>query len=141
MTVLRLLECTTERHRALFESACSPVTSTWPQVDLHYNIVVMKPPYYSKMHSGNFSIILEEGIDFDSFPDAAERWIQVLDLHVTQKVDGPDVRLWNCERNGKKFWLAYDSWFPTINLEPQNDEAGAEIQNIGSAIRARDEAG
>jgi len=97
----------------------------------------MMSPRFSKMHSGNFSLILEEEIDFYSFPEAAERWIKVLGLGVIQKIDGPDARLWDCERNGKKYWLAYDAWFPTINLEPQNDEAGTEMAEIGKAIGAR----
>jgi hypothetical protein len=95
----------------------------------------MKPaPHFSTMHSGNLSIVLEDGIDYDSFPSAAERWARKLALRVVNKVDGPDARLWECEKDGKKFCLVFDDWFPEINLEPQDAEASAEIPRIGREI-------
>lgn len=96
----------------------------------------MKSPHFSKMHSGNSCIVLEGDVDFDSFPKVAERWATKLSLIVTQKIDGLDERIWECERNGKKFWLAHDHWFPTISLEPKNAEAAAEIFRIGNEIGA-----
>lgn len=98
-----------------------------------------KPPYFSKMHSGNLGIVLEEGIDYDSFPSAARRWAKKLALRVVQKVDGPDARLWICERQGRRFSLVHDDWFPTINLEPQDTEASAEIPNIANVIGLMEE--
>lgn len=97
------------------------------------------PPYFDKMHSGSRCVVLESGIDFDSFPSAAERWAKKLDLRILKRADGPDERVWDCERKGKKFWLAYDHWFPTISLEPQDAEAGAEIKSIGDALGAKEE--
>jgi hypothetical protein len=89
----------------------------------------MKPPYFSTMQSGNRSIVLEDGVDYDSFPRLAERWAVKLSLAIRSKADGLDERVWECERNGTKFWLAY-------NLEPQDADAAAEISSIGSEIGA-----
>jgi hypothetical protein len=86
------------------------------------------------MHSGNPSIVLEDGIDYDSFPDAADRWARQLGLRVVHKVDGPDARLWECEKDGRKFRLVFDDWFPELSLEPQNAAAAAEIPLIGRNI-------
>jgi hypothetical protein len=96
----------------------------------------MKPPYFSTMHSGNRCIVLEDGVDYHSFPRLAERWAAKLSLAIRRKADGLDERVWECERKGMKFWLAHDHWFPTINLEPKDADAAAEISSIGSEIGA-----
>ena len=93
-----------------------------------------KLPHYEKMASGEYSLILEGGVDWHSFPSFAEKWVQRLSLLVIEKVDSVDVRLWVCEKNGKRFWLAHDDWFPSISLEPQNGEAGEEIFQIGKSL-------
>jgi hypothetical protein len=93
-----------------------------------------RAPHFSTMHSGNRSIVLEDGVDYDSFPDAAGRWAHKLAFRVVHNIDGPDARLWECEKNGRKFCLVFDDWFPELNLEPQNAEAAAEIPQIGREI-------
>lgn len=98
------------------------------------------PPYFDKMHSGSRSIVLEDGISYDSFASAAARWAKTLDLRILNKADGPDVRVWDCEREGKKFWLTYDDWFPHISLEPQDGAATIEIQSIGVKLGATESA-
>ena len=90
------------------------------------------------MHSGNRSVVLEADIDYDSFAAAAERWAKILDLRILKKADGPDVRVWDCERQGKKFWLSFDHWFPTISLEPQDAAAASDIQDIGTKLGAKE---
>ena len=97
------------------------------------------PPYFEKMHSGNRSIVLEADIDYGSFAAAAERWAKCLDLRILKRADGPDARVWDCERQGKKFWLSFDHWFPTLNLEPQDAAAASEIQDIGVTLDAKEE--
>ena len=91
-------------------------------------------PHFSTMHSGHRSIVLEDGVDYDSFPSAAGRWTRRLGLRVVHKTDGPDARLWECEKDGRKYCLVFDDWFPELNLEPQNAEAAAEIPQIGREI-------
>ena len=109
------------------------------RVDVNNNIRQnMNPPYYDTMHSGNRCIVLEGGIDYDSFAAAAERWARTLDLRIGKRADVPDARVWECEKEGRKFWLAYDNWFPTISLEPQDATAGAEIPSIGARIGAKE---
>ncbi|HWB07103.1 MAG TPA: DUF3630 family protein [Verrucomicrobiales bacterium] len=88
------------------------------------------------MHSGEPCLILEDGIDYDSFPEAADAWASRLQFAVRDKVDGPDVRLWICEREGKRYRLAFDDWFPELSLEPCDAEAAVEIPRIGAAIGA-----
>jgi hypothetical protein len=92
------------------------------------------PPYYSKMHSGNLAIVLDSGVDYDSFPTFAKKWISKLSLKVKKQVDGAGERIWGCEHDGYSFWLAYDDWFPHISLEPQNAEAGEHILSIGLSL-------
>lgn len=94
----------------------------------------MKTPRYSIMQCGRQSLVLEEGINYDSFSAAAEKWARQLDLHVTEKIDGAGERLWLCERAGRPFWLAFDDWFPEISLEPRDNAAAAEILVIGTAL-------
>ncbi len=89
------------------------------------------PPYYSKMHSGNFAIVLDDGVDYDSFASFAKKWISELSLNLKKRFDGAGERVWECEHEGYSYWLAYDDWFPQISLEPQNAEAGEHILSIG----------
>lgn len=96
------------------------------------------PPYFDKMHSGNRSIVLEGDIDHDSFATAAEKWAKRLDLRILKRADGPDMRVWDCERKGKRYWLSFDDWFPHISLEPQDGAAAAEILNIGTMLGAKE---
>jgi hypothetical protein len=98
----------------------------------------MNTPRFSVMHSGNRSLVLEEDIDYESFPIAAEKWAKTLGLHIVQKIDGPGERLWGCDKDGKQFWLAFDDWFPEISLEPRDDEAAAAISSIGASIGAHE---
>jgi hypothetical protein len=97
----------------------------------------MSAPRFSIMHSGNRSLVLEEDIDYDSFPAAAESWAKKLGLRVAEKIDGPSERLWGCDKEGKQFWLAFDDWFHEISLEPRDDEAASAISGIGASIGAR----
>ena len=90
------------------------------------------------MHSGKRSLVLEDGIDYDSFPTAADTWANRLGLRVTEKLDGPAERLWSCEKEGHQFYLAYDDWFPEISLEPRDDGAALEVQRIGAALVAHE---
>jgi hypothetical protein len=99
----------------------------------------MKAPRFSKMHSGDLCLVLEEGVDYDSFPAVAERWAKKLGLSLARKVDGPCEHLWECERSGKTFRLAYDDWFPEISLEPCDAEAAREIPSIGAALGAKEQ--
>lgn len=94
----------------------------------------LRPPYYSKMNSGQFSIILEEGVTYDNFPRIARKWVKKLSLKVIRKIDGPGERMWVCKREGYKYWLVHDDWFPEISLEPQNIKAGNYILKIGSEL-------
>ena len=93
---------------------------------------------FSTMHSGKQSLVLEEGIDYESFPAAAEKWANHLNLRVSEKTDGPSERLWACEKEGKQYWLAFDDWFPEISLEPRDDAAASEILKIGFALGAHE---
>ena len=97
----------------------------------------MKTPRYSTMHSGKQSLVLEENIDYESFPAAAAKWATELSLRIFEKVDGPSERLWGCEKEGRQFWLAFDDWFPEISLEPRDDAAAAEILRIGASLDAQ----
>lgn len=92
------------------------------------------PPYYSKMHSGNLAIVLDNGVDYDSFPAFAKKWASKLSLKITGRVDGVEERIWECKHDGYSYWLTYDNWFPQISLEPQNTEAGEHIFTIGLAL-------
>jgi hypothetical protein len=92
------------------------------------------PPYYFKMHSGNFAIVLDDGVDYDSFAVFAKKWISKLALKVKKRVDGAGERILDCEHDGYSYWLAYDDWFPHISLEPQNAEAGEHILSIGLSL-------
>ena len=91
------------------------------------------------MHSGKRYLVLEDGVDYDTFASAANVWAQRLGLHITEKIDGPGDRLWGCEMNGRQFWLGFNDWFPEISLEPRDDDAAAEILGIGAAIGAHEE--
>ncbi len=91
-------------------------------------------PHLDRMASGNSAIVLQDGVSYDNFPAIADYWVQRLSLIVIKNLDGPDARIWDCLRDGKKFWLSFDDWFPEIHLEPQDDIAGAEIENILNSI-------
>ena len=98
----------------------------------------MTTPRFFIMASGRRCLVLEEGIDYDLFPAAAARWATRCDLRIVEKLDGVSERLWGCESSGHQLWLAYDDWFPQINLEPRDDQATAEIERIGLVIGARE---
>lgn len=90
------------------------------------------------MHSGNVAIVLDKGVDYNSFPAFAKKWTSKLSLKVKRRIDGAGERIWECEHDGYLFWLAHDDWFPQISLEPQNAEAGRHILTIGLALGLTD---
>jgi hypothetical protein len=83
------------------------------------------------MASGNRCIVLEQGVEYDTFPEIAGKWAKELSLRLGRKADGPDERVWECERDGCRYWFGWDHWFPELCLEPQDDEAGEAIVEIG----------
>ncbi len=96
---------------------------------------IKKPPYFSPMASGNKSLVLNDGVNYDNFPIFANKWVEKLQLTVVDKVDGPSERIWKVDKNGIKYLLAYDDWSPEISLEPQDSEAGKDIFEIGKKLR------
>ena len=94
----------------------------------------MPTPRYSKMASGNIAIVLDEGVDYDNFPQFLDKWVKALNLQIIKQADGPDARVCDCTLEGYMFWLSYDDWFPEISLEPQDAAAGSIIPQIGKRI-------
>jgi hypothetical protein len=45
-------------------------------------------PRYKNMASGNKSIILDDDVNHFTFPVYAEKWVDILGLKVTYKIDG-----------------------------------------------------
>ena len=90
------------------------------------------PPYFVKMASGDMAIILDDGVSYESFPAFAKHWADRLRLTIVRQVDGPAERIWECQREGCQFWLAFDDWFPEISLEPMNSDSNQLIQVIAA---------
>lgn len=89
------------------------------------------------MASGNSAIVLQSGVDFDNFERIAEKWAQLLSLDVLKRAENPFERIWDCRRQGLKFWLSWDENSPDICLEPQDADAGAATESILKSLEKK----
>lgn len=84
----------------------------------------------SKMASGHLCLNITENVNWDDFPEYANKLIKILNGELLSKVDATDVRIWEITINNHKFNLTYDDYPIMVALESSDDNSDNEIVNI-----------
>lgn len=90
------------------------------------------------MNSGRPCLNLNSRIDWEKFPEFAEKLIHFLGAKVQKKTDSFDVRIWELLIQGEIIRLVFDDFPVMVSLESTN-EASDEIL-MGVKSRLEDEA-
>jgi len=84
----------------------------------------------SKMASGHLCLNITENINWDDFPEYANKLIKIFNGELLSKVDATDVRIWEININNQKFNLTFDDYPIMVALESSDDGSDTEIENI-----------
>lgn len=93
-------------------------------------MIRFRNPVLTKMQNGNMCIELTEAGTWESFPPFAEALAKQIGGAITQRIDGPDVRLWKVEYLGHPLRLVYDDFPNGISLEPMTDGSDNIIHRL-----------
>lgn len=87
-------------------------------------------PYISEMHSGNLCLTLTEEGNWETFPTFAEKLTKQLDATVIEKIDGPDIRMWEIEINNTSLRLVYEDYPNGVSIESKDKNSDIVIRNL-----------
>jgi len=88
----------------------------------------------SKMASGHSCLNITEKVDWDDFPEYANKLIKILNGKLLSKIDAADVRIWEVSINNQKYNLTYDDYPVMVALESSDDGSDNEIGNIQNLL-------
>lgn len=78
------------------------------------------------MSSGRVFLSLNSEVEWENFPEYAERLLSVLDGVIQKKTDSFDVRIWEVSIRGESLRLVFDDFPVMVSLESVS-EAGDKI--------------
>jgi hypothetical protein len=94
----------------------------------------MTPPYYEEMANGAYAIVLQTGVTARACSHIAAEWACRLGLTVKNRIEVVGESVWDCELDGRQYWLAWDDWFSEVSLEPQDADAARYVPAIGARL-------
>lgn len=100
------------------------------------SMIRFRNPQLRKMQDGTYCIELTEEGTWESFAPFAEAFAQQLGSKITERIDGPDVRLWKLNHGGHDLRLVYEDFPNGVSLEPTDNSQNQVIEAIFQRIRS-----
>lgn len=89
----------------------------------------------TKMHSGGLALVLDPNSTWLKFPKRSKFWANKLKAEIIgEPIVSCDECLLEVEIYGGKFWITYDDFQSSIQLEPKKPEYNEIILNIQSQL-------
>ena len=86
------------------------------------------------MASGNLCLELTEAGTWESFLGFAEKWATEIGAEITDRVDGPDVRVWIIAYEGQSLKLAYDDYPNGVTVEARDPSSNSIIEDLFAIV-------
>lgn len=88
------------------------------------------------MASGGIALILESSAEWEEFPNYAKKWVDKLGAKAISKpVISVDECLLEVEVDCGFFWLTYDDFQASIQLEPQSNAYNEIVLSIKKRLK------
>jgi hypothetical protein len=100
-------------------------------------MISFRDPKLFKQASGDLYIELTEAGTWESFPKFAEALTQQIGAIITERIDGPDVRLWKIAYAGNALRLVYDDYPNGVSIEPSTSGQDAVIRDLFDTFMAQ----
>ena len=91
-------------------------------------------PYIIEMNSGNLCLTLTDEGSWETFPLFAEKLTKKLDATVIEKIDGPDIRIWEIEINSIPLRLVYEDYPNGVSIESKDENGHTVILDLLSLL-------
>lgn len=82
------------------------------------------------MASGNWSLELTDSGSWESFPKLAKEFCSQVGAKIIEKLDGPDVTIWDIEYHGSVLRLVYDDYPNGISVEPKDSNGQSAVDKL-----------
>jgi len=83
-----------------------------------------------KMASGHECLSLSERISWEDFPCFAENLISLIGGEIIEKIDGPDMRLWQVKYRTSILQLVFDDYPLMVSLESLDSNGDLIIHDL-----------
>lgn len=83
-----------------------------------------------KMASSHESLSLSERISWEDFPRFAEDLISLFGGEIIEKIDGPDIRLWQVKYRASTLRLVFDDYPLMVSLESLDSNGDLIIHDL-----------
>jgi hypothetical protein len=87
------------------------------------------------MASGHMCLNLTERVSWENFPGFAESFIRSVEGSITQKSDGPDLRLWQVNIHGHLLRLVFDDFPVMVSLESSDDKGDDILKQLYRTLK------
>lgn len=96
----------------------------------------MKQFDVTEMASGGKALILEPVATWEKFPMFSKKWVKLLNAkELSKSVISFDECLQEVEIRGGKFWITYDDFQSSIQLEPKDSDFNYVVIELQMELR------
>tara|TARA_R110002124_G_scaffold237792_1_gene403072 strand:- start:5370 stop:5660 length:291 start_codon:yes stop_codon:yes gene_type:complete len=89
-----------------------------------------------EMASGGIALVLEPRATWEDFPEYANAWSKKLGAtNVSKPIISADECLLEVEIDGGLFWISYDDFQASIQLEPKDKKYNEIVLSLRSRLR------
>jgi hypothetical protein len=82
------------------------------------------------MASGNLSLFITDQVSWESFPSAAQAFVQRVGGRVVRRIDTPVERMWIVVIRWRLFFLTFDNFPLGLSLDSMSRWCNPVIQNL-----------
>lgn len=87
-------------------------------------------PKKHAMASGNESLELTEAGTWASFPSFAEKYMRQIGAKIINKVEAPDMHLWEIEYENELLNFVYNDFPNGVSIEPKSNKGQAAVDKL-----------
>jgi hypothetical protein len=87
------------------------------------------------MASGHQCLELSEEIDWDEFPQFAEKLIMIVGVKIIDKAESVEMRIWNLQFPTCRIRLVYDDYPQMISLESDTPQGDDILKNLAEQMK------